>query len=100
MRILMKVKIPNKQFNAAAKDGTAGKKMEQILGELKPEVAYFTEFDGLRTAIVVVNIDEASEIPSVAEPWFLAFGAEVSMHPAMTPEDLGRSGLGELAKKW
>jgi hypothetical protein len=64
---------------------------------LKPEVAYFTEFDGQRGAIVVVNIDDTSMIPSVVEPRFLGFGANVSIHPAMTPGDLGRSGLDELA---
>jgi hypothetical protein len=100
MRVLMKVTLGHEKFNELARDGTVGAKMKKILGELKPEAAYFAEFAGRRTGIFVVNLADASKIPALAEPWFLQFDAEVELHPAMTPEDLGKAGLEELAKKW
>jgi hypothetical protein len=100
MRMLLHAKIPNEQFNAAVRDGTAGRKLERILKETKHEAVYFTEYDGQRGAIMVIDVDDPSKIPAFAEPWFLLFNANVSVHIAMTPEDLGRAGLDALAKKW
>jgi len=34
---------------------------------------------------------DTSEIPAFAEPWFLAFNAQVEFHPAMSAEDLARA---------
>ena len=39
-------------------------------------------------------------VETFAEPWFLAFNAKVTMHPAMTPADLGAAGLEAIAKAW
>ncbi len=100
MRILMQIKIPIEPFNTYVKDGSVGAKMQKILGDLKPEAAYFTEFEGQRGGIIVVNMDHASQIPSLAEPWFLTFNARVEFKVAMTPEDLGGAGLETLGKKW
>lgn len=100
MRMIMQVKIPHAKFNAAVKEGTVGKKMQQILADAKPEAAYFTEYDGHRGAILIVNVDDPSKVPGLAEPWFLAFDADVQFHIVMSPEELGRSGLETLAKKW
>ena len=72
----------------------------RILGELKPEAAYFTEFDGRRTGLLIVHLAEASEIPALAEPWFQQFEADVEFHPVMLPEDLERAGLQALGKRW
>ncbi len=43
MRMLMTVRLPHETFNAAVKDGSAGRKTEAILDDLKPEAVYFTE---------------------------------------------------------
>jgi len=96
----MHVKLPLEPFNTYVKDGSAGARIQKILGEAKPEAVYFSEFDGQRGGIIVVNMDDSSKIPSLAEPWFLGFNAHVEFHAAMTPEDLGKAGLEALGKKW
>ena len=100
MRMLIHAKFPHETFNAAVRDGSVGKKMQRILDEQKPEAAYFTEIAGRRTAILIVNVEDASQIPSFAEPWFLTFNAECEFHPVMKPEDLAKAGLEQLGKKW
>ncbi len=100
MRILMNVKIPHQPFNAAVKDGSASAKLSKILDAIKPEAAYFTEQNGQRGAVLVVDMPDASKIPALAEPWFLTFEADVEFRIAMTPEDLKRSGIDKIAGKW
>ena len=91
MRTLLKVTIPIETGNARIKDGSLPKIIQSILSELKPEAAYFTEINGERTGFIVVDVKEPSDIPAVAEPWFLAFNAAVEFHPAMKPEDLQKA---------
>jgi len=100
MRFLLKVTVPNEPFNTYVKDGSIDKKMQAILGDTKPEAAYFTEFNGKRTAILIVNMDSLSQIPAIGEPWFLNFNADVEFHPAMSGEDLGKANLSDIGKKW
>ena len=100
MRMLLKVRIPHEQFNAAVRDGTAGPKLNRILEETKPEAVYFMEYDGHRGAVMIIDVTDPSKIPSFAEPWFLTFNADVEFHPVMTPDDLKRAGLEAVGKKW
>ncbi len=98
--MLMNVKFPHEPFNTAVRDGSAGNKIRRVLDEVKPEAAYFTEQDGHRGAILIVNLNDPSQIPAMAEPWFLLFDADIEFRVVMTPEDLGRAGLEALGKKW
>lgn len=100
MRFLVRASMSTAKFNEAVRDGSAGAKTQAILEDIDPEAAYFTEIYGKRTAVLIVDMEDASRIPSIAEPFFLHFDAEVSFHPVMSPEDLGRSGLDELGEKW
>jgi hypothetical protein len=89
MRMLLRVSIPVETGNAAAKNGTLDKTVEKILAGLKPEAAYFfTDDDGQRSASIVFDMKDTSEIPAIAEPWFLAFSAKVSLRPVMSAADL------------
>jgi hypothetical protein len=100
MRMLLKVTFPNEPFNAAVREGTVGTRIGRILEATKPEAVYFTEMNGYRGAVVVVDVKHVSEIPAYCEPWFLGFQAQVESRIAMTPEDLGKAGLENLGKKW
>jgi hypothetical protein len=100
MRMLMNVTMPHEPFNTAVRDGSVGEKLERILKETAPEAVYFTERNGHRGAVVIFNLADPSQVPAVAEPWFLAFNADVEFRIAMTPEDLKKAGLGDVGKKW
>jgi hypothetical protein len=103
MRMLLRVSIPVEAGNAAAKSGTLGTTVERILADLKPEASYFFADDnGQRSASIVFDMKDPSEIPAVAEPWFLAFNAKVSLRPVMSPQDLAKAGLsiGNAAKQF
>ena len=73
------------------------------MADLKPEAAYFFADDnGQRSCSIVFDLKDPSEIPGVAEPWFLAFNAKVSLRPIMNPQDLAKAGLaiGNAAKQY
>jgi hypothetical protein len=68
--------------------------------DLKPEAVYFTDGRGQRTAFLFLDMHDASQIPAIAEPWFLTFDANIEIHPVMVPEDLSRAGSAiEMAVK-
>lgn len=47
-------------------------------------------------------MQEASQIPAIAEPWFLAFNARIEIHPVMVASDLMKAGpaIEKVAKKY
>ena len=100
MRMLLTVNLPPEPFNAAVRNGTAGTLIHRILEDIKPESVYFTEVNGNRGAMLIVDVTEPSDVPALAEPWFLNFDATCEFRIAMSPEDLGKAGLEELGKKW
>ena len=91
MRMLMKINIPVEAGNKAVREGTLGKTIQQILQAIRPEAAYFVAESGQRCGYLVVNLESASKIPALAEPWFLALNAAIEMYPLMTPEDLQKA---------
>lgn len=100
MRMLLDITIPHEPFNSLVRKGVVGKKLAEILDAIKPEAVYFSEHDGQRGAVVIVDMADASKIPALAEPWFITFNADVKFRIAMTPEDLKKAGLDEIGKKW
>jgi hypothetical protein len=90
MRFMLKFSFPTTaESNAWIRDGSIGQKMESILENLQPEAAYFCPVDGTRGGYLIINMDEASEIPPMVEPFFLELGASVEIFPVMTRKDLG-----------
>jgi hypothetical protein len=101
MRMMMTVSFPVEPFNAAVRDGSVGAKMKKILDQLKPEAAYFiADRNGRRCGVLIIDMAETSQIPSLAEPWFLTFNASVEIQPVMLPQDLAAAGLDGLGKQW
>src|ERR1039458_5057884 len=90
MRFLFKVSMPVEAGNVAAKSGFSA--IQSILAQQKPEAAYFVTEGGKRTAILIIHMDDLSQLPAIAEPWFLALNASIEVAPAMTPEDLMKAG--------
>ena len=102
MRFLVKVNFPNNPANALAKGGKLAEIIQSILADQKAEAAYFTDNKGMRTGFIVLNMQDASQIVAISEPWFLALNAAIEIHPVMVPEDLdkGREAMEQAAKKY
>jgi len=100
MRMLLTVTMPHEPFNTLVRKKKAGEILKRILQEIKPEAAYFTEQDGTRGAVLVVDVADPSRVPSIAEPFFLNFNADCRFRIVMNPDELGRAGLDAIADKW
>jgi len=100
MRMMLQIRFPHEPFNSLVRDGSAGTKIGKILEAIRPEAAYFTEQDGHRGAVVIVDLADPSKVPAMAEPWFMTFNADVKLRIVMSPEDLAKAGLDALGKKW
>jgi hypothetical protein len=102
MRTLLKVNLDTSTANDAVRNGTLGSTIKSILDEIKPEAAYFTDDGGERTGYIFFDLKDVSQIPAVAEPWFLAFKAKVHFRPTMNLGDLAQAGPGieNAAKKY
>ena len=99
MRLLVNVTCPIEPFNSLVRNGTAGEVIERCMDEIKPEQVYFSEHNGHRGCTMVVNVKNESEIPRIAEPWFLNFNASCEFRIAMTKEDLMKANLSQYAEK-
>lgn len=92
MRCIIKVAFPVETSNEAIRTGKLQKLVKGVIDDMKPEAVYFTADHGLRGGIFVVDLKDPSQIPMVAEPFFLGLNATVEILPAMTPEDLMKAG--------
>jgi hypothetical protein len=100
MKMLLSVEFPLEPFNSLVRSGKAGELLGRILQTIKPETAYFTEQDGKRGGIFVVNVQNPSDVPVFAEPFFLKLNASCQFRVLMSPEELQKASLGDLGKKW
>ena len=100
MKMIMITEFPPEPFNSHVRDGSIGKIVAKITESLAFESFHFVELDGCRGAVGVFNIEDSSEIPAYAEPFFLSFDAQVRFRIAMTVEDLGNAGLDALGANW
>jgi hypothetical protein len=100
MRMLLNVRMPHEPFNSLVRDGTVGKIVQEILDESKPEAVYFTEQNGTRGVVLIVEVSRASDVPSFSEPWFLKFNANCEFRIVMSPAELQHAGLETIGSKW
>ena len=100
MRFLFNISMPVEAGNAAARKGF--ETMQKILAEQKPEAVYFLADGGKRTAMMIHHMTDASQIPAIAEPWFLGLNASIEVTPVMVVEDLAKAGpaIGHAVKTY
>jgi hypothetical protein len=96
MRVMARITLPVESGNRAIKDGSLGTVMQRAAQRWKPEAMHFTTFDGQRTAFMVFDLPDASDIPSFAEPFFMELNAGVEIAPAMDGDDL-QKGLSQVS---
>lgn len=95
MRVMLKATLDMDKGNEAIRSGKMPELMKETLERLHPEAAYFGPIGGRRTCLLVLDLQDGSQIPSIGEPFFTQLGAEVEMTPVMNAEDL-QKGLSEL----
>jgi hypothetical protein len=88
MRTMLRLTFPTDLANGAIKDGSFQQLMDSTLNKLKPEAVYFTANKGCRCAMIFFDMQDAAEIPSIAEPLFVALNAEIELLPVMNADDL------------
>jgi hypothetical protein len=93
----MKVQMDTEAASEAIKNGTMQNVVQSTMDRLKPEAAYFTADDGMRTAFIIFDMQDPSQMPTIAEPLFQPLKAKITMSPVMTADDV-RSGLEQVAK--
>jgi len=100
MRFLFTATFPHEPFNTLVRKKKAGGVLRRILEDLKPETVFFTDDNGMRSAFMIVHLDDASSIPRFCEPFLLNFNADIRFRLIMSPDELGKAGLDELGEKW
>ncbi|UGY91767.1 hypothetical protein [Streptomyces gobiensis] len=97
MRTLLTARLDTQASNAALKDGRMPTLIEGIMGELKPEAAYFTPLDGRRAFMMIFDLKESAQLPGVTDPLWRELGAEITVQPVMNAEDL-KKGLAAVTQ--
>jgi hypothetical protein len=95
MRVMAKISLPTEGANQAIREGRLGSVMQRAAQRWKPEAMYFTTFDGRRTAYMVFDMPDPSDMPPFAEPFFMELNADVQLAPAMNGADLEK-GLSQI----
>jgi len=90
MRLMLKFAIPPERGNAAAKDGTLGQAIDNLLKATKADAAYFTLVDGKRGGMVFFEENDVTRLPQLNEPLFAALDAAIEIVPVLTPDELKR----------
>ncbi|WP_338781903.1 hypothetical protein [Streptomyces sp. DG1A-41] len=97
MRVMLKASMDTEKANEAIRNGTLGKLIQESLEQIKPEAAYFTADHGKRTAFLVFDMQDSSQMPVLSEPFFLQLNAEITYTPVMNVEDV-QKGLSQLGR--
>ena len=97
MRVLLKASMDTEKANEAIRNGTLGKLIQEAMEQIKPEAAYFTSENGQRTAYMVFDMQDSSQMPVISEPFFMNLGAKITYTPVMNYEDV-QKGLSQLGR--
>ncbi|HEV8053847.1 MAG TPA: hypothetical protein VGP30_03360 [Candidatus Limnocylindrales bacterium] len=94
--MMMKLQMDTEAGSKMIADGSMPQLMQEMMGRLQPESAYFGPEDGMRTAFIVFDLEDPSQIPAISEPLFSKMKANVKLFPVMDREDL-QKGLQQIA---
>ncbi|MFF2042025.1 hypothetical protein ACFVVX_16485 [Kitasatospora sp. NPDC058170] len=97
MRALLEITLDTATSNRLITDGAVAGIFDRLMGDLKPEAAYFFARNGRRSQILVVDVADEAALPGICEPFWLQFNAEVDVHICMDAAEL-REGLGRLGR--
>ena len=98
MRMMMKVSVPIEAANKAVQEGTMGKLLQAQLETLRPEAVYFHADDDARTALLFIDVKDASDMPVIADPFFQQVSARIRFTPVLNVQDF-QAGMAKLAKQ-
>ena len=91
MRMMLRVTVPVAGGNKAIQEGVLQKTISAAMDRLKPESAYFYSDGGVRSSIMIFNMRDTSEIPVIAEPFFMGLDASVEFIPVMNAKELKKA---------
>jgi hypothetical protein len=57
MRMLLRFQMEVEAGTKAIQDGSLGQTLERVMDQLKPEAAYFTAMDGMRTGLIFFEMN-------------------------------------------
>jgi hypothetical protein len=97
MNILVSVVFPVDSGNAAVADHGFGGIIQKIFADQKAESVYFHPSDGQRAISYVSDVSDGSRLPSLVEPWWLRFRADVTLTPVFTPAEMEKAVPGIVA---
>lgn len=92
MKFLIKAELDLEAANEIIREGKLASTIRSILDKINHECAYFFVSGGKRSALIVVEMEDASQITRIAEPLFKAFKAKVQCIPVMPLGELGKTG--------
>jgi hypothetical protein len=98
MKFIVEASFPVEPFNTYVREGVAGEAVGEVLGSIKPELAYFTDTGVGRGVLMIVDLADMSQLPHVTEPLMLKFDASVHYSIAISPEELQAAGFDRYAE--
>jgi hypothetical protein len=96
MRTLMTVEFDTEKANKLIAENALGDLMMKTMDQLHPESAVFGAKDGKRTGYIVFDLADPTDIPRIAEPFFMALNAKIEFIPVMDAADV-QTGLAKYA---
>ncbi|TDC22805.1 hypothetical protein E1265_14700 [Streptomyces sp. 8K308] len=88
MRMMLRARLDTQLASEAVKSGRMPTIMQSLYERLSPEAAYYCPVEGARGCTFVFDMQDTSQIPSIAEPFFEELGAEIDITPVMNRDDL------------
>jgi hypothetical protein len=80
--------IPTIAGNKMVKDPNLLKTIEDFTKKFNCEVAYFTEVNGNRTMVFILDLPSSVMIQAIVELLCQEFDANIEIHPAMNLDEL------------